>query len=137
MLEVFDPANPQLVHSKRDVTTTPLQALTLLNNSTVFSWSQALAGRVINEAGDNETAQVDRLYQILFARKADKTEKAALHEFLNKQEKIIRSKAADGTFVVSVPTGVKKPQNGNPIRLAAFVDLVHTVANSNEFVYRF
>jgi hypothetical protein len=137
MLEVFDPANPQLVHSKRDVTTTPLQALTLFNNSTVFSWSQALAGRVINEAGDNETAQVDRLYQILFARNADKSEKAALHEFLNKQEKIIQSKAADGSFVVSVPTGVKKPQTGNPIRLAAFVDLVHTVANSNEFVYRF
>lgn len=137
MLEVFDPANPQLVHSKRDVTTTPLQALTLFNNSTVFSWSQALAGRVINEAGDNETAQVDRLYQILFARNADKTEKAALHEFLNKQEKIIQGKAADGSFVVSVPTGVKKPQTGNPIRLAAFVDLVHAVANSNEFVYRF
>lgn len=137
MLEVFDPANPQLVHSKRDVTTTPLQALTLFNNSTVFSWSQALAGRVINEAGDNEAAQVDRLYQILFSRNADKAEKAALRDFINKQEKIIQTKAADGSFVVSVPTGVKKPQNGNPIRRAAFVDLVHTVANSNEFVYRF
>jgi hypothetical protein len=137
MLEVFDPANPQLVHSKRDVTTTPLQALTLFNNSTVFSWSQALAGRVINEAGNNETAQVDRLYQILFARDADKSEKAALHEFLKKQEQIIQSKAADGSFAVSVPTGVKNAQGQNPIHLAAFVDLVHTVANSNEFVYRF
>ena len=138
MLEVFDPANPQLVHSKRDVTTTPLQALTLFNNSTVFSWSQALAGRVINEAGNNESAQVDRLYQILFARNADKTEKAALHDFLNKQEKIIQSKAAEqGSFAVSVPTGVKGDKAQNPIRLAAFVDLVHTVANSNEFVYRF
>jgi hypothetical protein len=137
MLEVFDPANPQLVHSKRDVTTTPLQALTLFNNSTVFSWSQALAGRVINEAGNNEAAQVDRLYQILFARNADKFEKAALHEFLSKQEKVIQSKAVDGSFVVSVPTGIKNAQGQNPIHLAAFVDLVHTVANSNEFVYRF
>jgi hypothetical protein len=25
----------------------------------------------------------------------------------------------------------------DPIRAAAFVDLVHTVANSNEFIYRF
>jgi hypothetical protein len=137
MLEVFDPANPQLVHSKRDVTTTPLQALTLFNNSTVFSWSQALAGRVINEAGNNESAQVDRLYQILFSRNADKSEKEALHEFLGKQEKIIQGKAADGSFAVSVPTGLKNPQGQNPIHLAAFVDLVHTVANSNEFAYRF
>ena len=137
MLEVFDPANPQLVHSKRDVTTTPLQALTLFNNSIVFSWSQALAGRVINEAGNNESAQVDRLYQILFSRNADKSEKAALHEFLGKQEKIIQSKAVDGSFVVSVPTGIKSTQGQDPIHLAAFVDLVHTVANSNEFAYRF
>lgn len=137
MLEVFDPANSQLVHSKRDVTTTPLQALTLFNSEIVFGWSQALAGRVINEAGNNEAAQVDRLYQILFARNADKSEKTALHDFLNKQEKIIQSKATDGKFVASIPTGLKNAQVQNPIRLAAFVDLVHTVANSNEFSYRF
>lgn len=137
MLEVFDPANPQLVHSKRDVTTTPLQALTLFNSDIVFGWSQALAGRVINEAGNNESAQVDRLYQILFARNADKSEKAALHEFLSKQEKIIKGKAAEGKFVVSVPSGLKSVQAQDPIRLAAFVDLVHTVTNSNEFSYRF
>ena len=137
ILEVFDPANPQLVHSKRDVTTTPLQALTLFNNETVFSWSQSLAGRVINEAGNSESAQLDRLYQILFSRNADKAEKTALHEFLNKQEKIIQSKAADGKFVISTPTGLKTDKAQDPIKLAAFVDLVHTVANSNEFAYRF
>lgn len=138
MLEVFDPANPQLVHSQRDVTTTPLQSLTLFNDENVFAWSQSLAGRVINEAGSNESAQLDRLYQILFARNADKSEKAALHGFLAKQEKIIRQKAAeDGKYVLSVPVGVKRAQPQDPIRLAAFVDLVHTVANSNEFIYRF
>lgn len=137
MLEVFDPANPQLVHSKRDVTTTPLQALTLFNSDIVFSWSQALAGRVINEAGDSEAAEFDRLYQILFSRNADKSEKTALHDFLGKQEKLIRNKAADGQFVVSTPTGLKASTTQDPIHLAAFVDLVHTVTNSNEFSYRF
>lgn len=137
MLEVFDPANPQLVHSKRDVTTTPLQALTLFNSEIVFGWSQALAGRVINEAGNNESAEVDRLYQILLARNADRSEKAALHAFLGKQEKIIRDKATDGKFVANLPTGLKGAQTQDPIHMAAFVDLVHTVANSNEFSYRF
>jgi hypothetical protein len=137
MLEVFDPANPQLVHSKRDVTTTPLQALTLFNSEIVFGWSQALAGRVINEAGNNETAEIDRLYQILFARNADKTEKATLHTFLVHQEKLIKDKAADGKFTVNLPTGLKAGTGQDPIHLAAFVDLVHTVANSNEFSYRF
>jgi len=137
LLETFDMANPQLVHSKRDVTTTPLQALTLFNSEIVYGWSQALAGRVINEAGNSETAQLDRLYQILLARNADKAEKVALHEFLVKQEKTIKEKAGDGKFAVSTPTGLKNASDQDPVHLAAFVDLVHTVANSNEFSYRF
>jgi predicted secreted protein len=80
---------------------------------------------------------VDRLYQILFSRNADKVEKTALLDFLNKQEKIIQSKAADGKFVISTPVGLKADKPQDPIKLAAFVDLVHTVANSNEFAYRF
>lgn len=137
LLESFDMANPQLVHSKRDVTTTPLQALTLFNSEIVFGWSQALAGRVIREAGSNESAQLDRLYQILLARNADKSEKAVLHEFLVKQEKTIKEKGAEGKFAVSIPTGLKGLPPQDPVRLAAFVDLVHTIANSNEFSYRF
>ena len=64
----FDPANPSAPHHRREVTTTPLQALTLFNSDIVVGWSQALAGRVIREAGRNESAQLDRLYQILFSR---------------------------------------------------------------------
>ncbi len=137
LLETFDPANPNIVHSKRDVTTTPLQALTLFNSEIVFGWSQALAGRVINEAGKDESAQIDRLYQILLSRSPDKAEKADLRAFLDSQEKVIRNKATDGKFAVNLPIGLKEGQTGDPIRLAAFVDLVHTVANSNEFTYRF
>jgi hypothetical protein len=36
-----------------------------------------------------------------------------------------------------VPVGLKDKQIADPIKAAAFVDLVHTVANSNEFIYRF
>jgi hypothetical protein len=137
----FDPANPVSPHQKRDVTTTPLQALTLFNSDIVFAWSQALAGRVINEAGGSESAQIDRLYEVLFARKPNKEEKVALQAFLSQQEKVVANKVADaaskGTFAVAVPTGVKAGQAVNPIRAAAFVDLVHTVANSNDFAYRF
>jgi hypothetical protein len=60
----FDPANPNNPHHKRDVTTTPLQALTMFNSDVVFDWSQALAGRVINEAGNNEDAQLNRVYEV-------------------------------------------------------------------------
>lgn len=137
LLQPFDPASAQLVHHKREVTTTPLQALTLLNSDEVRDWSQALAGRVISEAGNNESAQLDRLYQILFSRTPDDTERGALQAFLNNQEQVIKEKALTGKFSIAVPTGLKDIQTLNPVRAAAFVDLVHTVVNSNDFSYRF
>lgn len=137
LLESFNMASAQEAHSKREVTTSPLQSLTLFNSDVVFGWSQALAGRVINEAGNDEAAQLDRLYQILFSRKATDGEKDILQKFLNNHEKVVREKTAEGKFAVSIPTGLKGEQKIDPIRAAAFVDLVHTVANSNEFIYRF
>jgi hypothetical protein len=137
ILESFNMASPQEAHSKREVTTTPLQALTLFNSELVFDWSKALAGRVINEAGDDESDQLDRLYEIVFAREPESGEKDALEAFLDEQEKIIREKASTGKFEVNVPTGVKDKQLTDPVRMAAFVDLVHSVVNSNEFIYRF
>ena len=133
----FDPANPNNPHHKRDVTTTPLQALTLFNSEIVFDWSQALAGRVINEAGATEDAQLNRVYQILFSREPNKTERAALKQFLADQQIAIRQKAAGGKFEVAVPWGLKDTKSYDPIKSAAFVDLVHAVANSNDFAYRF
>jgi hypothetical protein len=137
MLETFNMASAQEAHSKRDVTTSPLQSLALFNSDIVFGLSQALAGRVINEVGNDESAQLDKLYQILFARNADATEKETLLKFLNSHEKVVREKTSEGKFAVSIPTGLKGDRKLDPIRAAAFVDLVHTVANSNEFIYRF
>jgi hypothetical protein len=137
LLASFDMSSPQQVHSKREVTTTPLQALTLYNSDLVFKWSQALAGRVISEAGNDRGAQLDRLYQILFARPPSRSEKTLLLQFWDSHAQVIAGKASDGLLQVALPIGVKEPRAIEPLRAAAFVDLVHTVANSNEFSYRF
>ena len=133
----FDPADPSKPHHKRDVTTTPLQALTLFNSDVVFDWSQALAGRVINEAGNSDDAQISRLYEILFSRQPNKVERTALKDFLSNEQNVIRDKALTGKFAVAVPEGLKDIKHFDPIKAAALVDLVHTVANSNDFAYRF
>lgn len=134
----FDPADPSHPHHRRDVTTTPLQALTLFNSDIVVGWSQALAGRVISDVGNDEDAQINRLYQILFSRKPERAEKSALKDFWKNQEKAIEAKAWTDKYEIAVPTGLADSQQKlNPIKAAAFVDLVHAVANSNDFAYRF
>lgn len=138
LLGTFDGASAQSVHSKRDVTTSPLQALTLINNDLVYKWSQTLAGRVLTEANGSESTQLDRLYQILYSRSPDKFEKDALVAFLNAQEKVLAEQLPTGKLAVAVPVGLKESKSANnPLRLAAFVDLAHTLINTNEFNYRY
>jgi hypothetical protein len=137
MLDTFDMANSQQIHSRRSVTTTPLQALALLNSDIVFKLSQHLAARVLAEAGSDESAQFDRLYQILFARDADADEKRLLTAFLDSHVAVVAQKAADGSLSLALPVGWKPGAGFDPIRAAAFVDLVDTVVNTNDFIYRF
>jgi hypothetical protein len=43
-----------------------------------------------------------------------------------------------GRLLVATPIGFKLSESKiDPLRAAAFVDLVHVVGNSNDFVYRF
>ena len=203
LLETFDWANPQLPHFRREVTTTAPQALALVNSDLVLGWSQALAGRVIQEAGPNESAQIDRAYEILFSRKPTAKEKEKLIAFLNAQEALQTAQAGEvkkphlpdgwgvdpklakqidgfykaayqrepdryertaflsyldqqaakrkksgtgddsaddggvaATTTAAATTGA--PTKGaSKARAAAFVDLVHTLVNTNEFTYRF
>lgn len=95
MLDTFDGANPNTVHSKRDVSTTPTQALTLVNSDLVYRWSQALAGRVISEA-DKDSARIERLYQILFSRSATAEEQQKLAAFLDTQQQITLKQVQQG-----------------------------------------
>ena len=105
LLDTFDWANPQIVHNKRDVTTTAPQALALINSDLVYGWSKALAGRVIKEVlKGGEAARIDRVYEILYSRRPDAFEKARLLGFLKSQEAEQAKQLAAGKKV-NLPDG--------------------------------
>ena len=82
LADVFDA--PQWFHSasSRDVTTTPIQSLLLLNSPFMLKRGEALAARLATEAPGDEAAQVRRLYQVLFARLPTAPEAAQAAKFL-------------------------------------------------------
>jgi hypothetical protein len=141
MLEVFDRASPQVAHARREVSTTPQQSLTLFNNDVVYGWSQELAARAKREAArQDEPAQIERLFQILFARLPDENERAMAREFLDSQQRIVaearRSLDAVEARLRKVANAPEHEWELTP-REQAFVDLAHSLANSNEFIYRY
>jgi len=119
LLDTFDWANPNIVHNKRDVTTTAPQALALINSDLVYGWSRALAGRVIKEVPKGgDAARIDRVYEILYSRKPDTFEKARLLAFLDSQQKVEAAQLAGGKKV-NLPEGygVAAPLNAQVAKL--------------------
>ncbi len=70
----FDFPDCGQVRAKRPVSTTPLQALNLMNSPFIVDQSKHLAERAIAEAGDDKEAQVRTVFRLLLAREPDADE---------------------------------------------------------------
>ncbi len=82
LLETLDCADPNVSTPRRNVTTTPLQALSLLNNPLIEHAAEAFAKRLGHEAGASAAEQVERAYQLAFNRAPTATERAKAAKFV-------------------------------------------------------
>ena len=113
LLEVFDAPDSSASCGRRNVTTVPTQALTLLNNEAVRKSAVQFAQRVITEAGLLPDAQLRRAYQLALGRLPTADEQARGLKFL--------AAAPDAT-------GAALPVEG-------LTDLCHVLFTLNEFIY--
>jgi Protein of unknown function (DUF1553)/Protein of unknown function (DUF1549)/Planctomycete cytochrome C len=81
LLETLDCADPSVSSPRRTVTTTPLQALSLLNNGFMRQAATALGARVHEEAGSELDPQIERVYRLVLGRAATETELQLAHNF--------------------------------------------------------
>lgn len=75
VLESFDCPDPSVTAPRRSVTTTPLQALSLLNNVFVLTMADRLAERAVGEAGPDVGAQIDRVWSLCLGHAPDENER--------------------------------------------------------------
>jgi hypothetical protein len=74
LLDTFDCPDPAFTTPNRSSTTTPLQSLSLMNNSLVLQMSDYFAERVRRESGEDVKAQVTRAWQLGIARDPNRKE---------------------------------------------------------------
>jgi Protein of unknown function (DUF1549)/Protein of unknown function (DUF1553)/Planctomycete cytochrome C len=123
LLAAFDA--PQMINSVaiRDVTTTPVQSLLLLNNPMILARSRAFADRLVKLAPDDEERRIDGAYQLAFGRSPTSEEVATAQKFLDDQTaRIDAAKPASG-------------KEASASRRAAWADFCHVLLNASEFVY--
>ncbi|MDF1812909.1 MAG: DUF1553 domain-containing protein [Verrucomicrobiales bacterium] len=81
-LDCPDPAN---ITPKRNITTTPLQSLALMNNEFMLKQAAYFAERVRSEAGDLPEAQVTRAFQHALCRSPEQNELDAAVTFVGRE----------------------------------------------------
>ena len=64
----FDFPDCGQIRARRPVSTTPLQALNLMNSDFVVEQSRLIAQLAMKESDDNETAALNRCFQLLLNR---------------------------------------------------------------------
>jgi hypothetical protein len=124
MFDVHDQPDQNVTVEKRNVSTVPTQALTLLNGEFVLLHARYLADRVIGEAAADPAARVKRLYRITLSREPSERELASGLEFLDSEWEWQAAKVSGSG------TG-----SGRGAERAALTNLSHVMLNTNEFLY--
>jgi hypothetical protein len=128
MMEAFDMPDTHESCSRRDVTVTAPQALSMLNDKVALEWARGFAGRALATKDPVETA-----YRLAYSRVPDSWEKDTVATFFHKQKAVIEARASRGEKL-AMPAGLA--DGVDPAYAAAFVDFCQMLLNSNEFVYR-
>jgi hypothetical protein len=81
--------------------------------------------------------EVAQLYKSLYGREPDHYEKASLISFIEKQQKSDADRLVKNGVKIEASKTAPVVADPEAARAAAFVDLAHALANSNEFSYRF
>jgi hypothetical protein len=133
LFESFDAPDPHESCPRRNVTTTPIQALNLLNSEVSLKWAQSFASRVLRLAGPDRDAQIETAFRLAYSRPPDKAERQTVKKFFERQAAILSERLAKAE---SLPLPSALPETLAPREAAALVDFCHMLMNANEFVYR-
>ena len=133
MFDSFDMPDPHESCPRRNVTTSPIQALTLLNSRLTLEWAQGFAGRVLDNGGPELKIQIDVAYRLAYGRSPEKAERKTAEEFFRSHRALLAERA-DRSEPLAMPAGVS--ESVEPLHAAALVDFCHALLNANEFVYR-
>ena len=115
LMDVFDGAPMNQSCAARAQTTVAPQALALFNGEFARESARHFAERLSREAGSAPKGQIERAFQIAFARRPTRTEREFALQFLGEQ-KAARQAEFD-------------PEK------AALVDFCHMILNANELIY--
>jgi hypothetical protein len=135
MLANFDAPNRDECVCSRNMSNTPQQALTLLNDPSFVEAARVFAARLISECKSTDTDRIQHAYQIALARLPKEKEMQSLLSFLAAQRKQFADGSSDASKLLEV--GLTKTPSDDAKELAAWTSLARVVLNLHETITRY
>jgi hypothetical protein len=135
VMMTLDASKRDVCTVRRERTSSPLQALVLLNDPQFVEASRALARRLMDEHGTNSDQIVDAMYRLLTSRRPESGERDVLIKLYERQLKFFQQDTDSAKHFLStgdspLPAAVDLP------RLAAWGVVANTLMNFDESVVR-
>ena len=130
-LMVFDSPNGITTCTRRSRSTSPLQALTLLNDEAFYEFAQGLARRVLREGPDQDAERIDYTFRVCLSRPPSAEESTQLKRFLDHQRHDLARRPREAQSLLSLESEDEDPQE-----LAAWTLLSSVLLNLDELITR-
>jgi hypothetical protein len=131
----FDAAERNVCIVRRQSTSTPLQALALLNDPQIVEAARFLGQRMLREGGATPREQVAWLFRTATGRTATERERDVLMRLLAEQRELFKADPQAATKLLAVGDARNEPKL-DTVDVAASAVLALTVLNHDEAVMR-
>ena len=131
-LVTFDAPNTLTPRCQRERSTTPLQALTLLNDPVFFEAAQRLAVRILQEKPGKVSDRIDYAFRLCLARQPKPGERERLLQYYQQQKEMLtrNPKSVEALLPAETLEGI------DPAGAAAWVGVCSVLLNLDEFITR-
>lgn len=138
MLANFDAPSREECTAIRNVSNSPQQALTLLNDPTFVEAARMLAGNVVAGTTATDNQRLDLIYERALARPVKATELTSLEKFLKQQRDYYRAHPDDAKKLMHVGLAVEpKAKTAGDPELAAWTQVCRVVLGLHETITRY
>jgi len=134
-LIAFDAPSREECTAERPRSTTPLQALVLLNDPTYVEAARAFAERMIKQGGETVSGRLNYAYKVALSREIKSAETQVLTALYDKH---VAEYRADRTAAQKLLSAGEQPmpKDMDPAELAAWTSVARTILNLHETITR-
>lgn len=133
-LQIFDAPDRSVCTVKRQVSSSPMQSLAMLNDPQIVEAAKLVGKRMMSEGGKDQRSQLIYAYRLITGRDPGNKELNAMHQLCDAEIDEFQKNPGKAKDLLAV--GMQKPETSDEVRLAAYTHLALSLMNTDEFLTR-